>query len=153
MTKIIFLGVGGALVHAPADNHTAFLVRTDTSTILLDSGPSIMRQLELTGVGMEELTHIYISRSGRKALRRGNPGATGRRYNDALTRWRDLKRGLGITMTQSGHSEIHTHKQAPCSDAWGLFVFIRKLLGPGNNGHFAVFTFTGAFSKDFWMVT
>ena len=61
MTKIIFLGVGGALVHAPADNHTAFLVRTNTSTILLDSGPSIMRQLELAGVGVEELSHIYIS--------------------------------------------------------------------------------------------
>ena len=57
----LFLGVGGAMAQAPADNHTAFLVRTHTSTILLDSGPSIMRQLELTGVGVEELTHIYIS--------------------------------------------------------------------------------------------
>jgi ribonuclease Z len=61
MTQIIFLGVGGAMVHAPADNHTAFLIRTHSSTILLDSGPSIMRQLELAGVGVEELTHIYIS--------------------------------------------------------------------------------------------
>ena len=46
MTQITFLGVGGAMAQAPADNHTAFLVRTNTSTILLDSGPSIMRQLE-----------------------------------------------------------------------------------------------------------
>ena len=61
MTQITFLGVGGAMAQAPADNHTAFLVRTNTSTILLDSGPSIMRQLELAGVGVEELTHIYIS--------------------------------------------------------------------------------------------
>ena len=61
MTQIIFLGVGGAMAQAPADNHTAFLLRAHTSTILLDSGPSIMRQLELAGVGVEELTHIYIS--------------------------------------------------------------------------------------------
>jgi len=61
MTKIIFLGVGGALAQAPADNHTAFLLRARASTILLDSGPSIMRQLELAGVEVEELTHIYIS--------------------------------------------------------------------------------------------
>jgi ribonuclease Z len=61
MIQITFLGVGGAMAQAPADNHTAFLVRTHTSTILLDSGPSIMRQLELTGVGVEELTHVYIS--------------------------------------------------------------------------------------------
>ena len=61
MTQITFLGVGGAMAQAPADNHTAFLVRTNTSTILLDSGPSIMRQLELAGVGVEELSHIYIS--------------------------------------------------------------------------------------------
>ena len=61
MTQIIFLGVGGAMVHAPADNHTAFLIRAHSSTVLLDSGPSIMRQLELAGVGVEELTHIYIS--------------------------------------------------------------------------------------------
>ena len=61
MTQIIFLGVGGAMVHAPADNHTAFLIRAHSSTILLDSGPSIMRQLELAGIGVEELTHIYIS--------------------------------------------------------------------------------------------
>ena len=60
MTQITFLGVGGAMAQAPADNHTAFLVRTNTSTILLDSGPSIMRQLELAGVGVEELSHIYI---------------------------------------------------------------------------------------------
>ena len=61
MTQIIFLGVGGAMVHAPADNHTAFLIRAHTSTVLLDSGPSIMRQLELASIGVEELTHIYIS--------------------------------------------------------------------------------------------
>lgn len=61
MTQITFLGVGGAMAKAPADNHTAFLLRTHTSAILLDSGPSIMRQLELAGVGVEELTHIYIS--------------------------------------------------------------------------------------------
>lgn len=61
MTQVIFLGVGGAMAQAPADNHTAFLIRERTSTVLLDSGPSIMRQLELAGVGVEELTHIYIS--------------------------------------------------------------------------------------------
>ena len=49
------------MTHAPADNHTALLLRANTSTILLDSGPSIMRQLELAGVGVEELTHLYVS--------------------------------------------------------------------------------------------
>ena len=49
------------MAQAPADNHTAFLIRAHSSTILLDSGPSIMRQLELAGAGVEELTHIYIS--------------------------------------------------------------------------------------------
>lgn len=61
MAQIVFLGVGGAMAYAPADNHTAMLVCADASTILLDSGPTIMRQLELAGVGVEDLTHVYIS--------------------------------------------------------------------------------------------
>lgn len=61
MTQIVFLGVGGAMTQAPADNHSAFLLRAGESTILLDCGPTIMRQLERAGVGAEELTHVYIS--------------------------------------------------------------------------------------------
>ncbi len=61
MAQIVFLGVGGAMAQAPADNHTAFLLRAGDVAMLIDSGPTIMRQLELAGVGVEELTHVYIS--------------------------------------------------------------------------------------------
>jgi ribonuclease Z len=61
MAQVTFLGVGGALAQAPADNHTALLLRAGASTILFDSGPSIMRQLEQAGIGVDELTHVYLS--------------------------------------------------------------------------------------------
>ena len=61
MAQVVFLGIGGAMARGPADNHTALVVRAGASTILMDSGPSIMRQLELAGIGIEELTHVYLS--------------------------------------------------------------------------------------------
>jgi ribonuclease BN (tRNA processing enzyme) len=33
----------------PVDNHTALLVEADDATLLLDCGPTIMRQLERVG--------------------------------------------------------------------------------------------------------
>ena len=70
MTQIIFLALAAQWLQAPADNHTAFLVRAHTSTILLDSGPSIMRQLELAGVGVEELTpHLHLAPAWRSQPR------------------------------------------------------------------------------------
>lgn len=61
MPTITFLGVGGALAAQPADNHTALLVESDRATLLLDCGPTIMRQLERAGVDAGLPTHVYIS--------------------------------------------------------------------------------------------
>lgn len=61
MTEIVFLGVGSAMPDNPADNHTALLVRDEKVTLLVDCGPTIMRQLEKAGISAGELTHIYVS--------------------------------------------------------------------------------------------
>lgn len=61
MAEVIFLGVGGALAEMPAGNHTTLLLRASGSTILLDSGPTIVRQLEDAGVGIGELSHVYLT--------------------------------------------------------------------------------------------
>jgi ribonuclease Z len=61
MPGITFLGVGGAMVAQPADNHTALLVEADDATLLLDCGPTIMRQLERVGVDAGLPSHVYLS--------------------------------------------------------------------------------------------
>lgn len=61
MPEITFLGVGGALAAHPADNHTALLVETDAAALLLDCGPTIMRQLERVGLDAGRPTHVYLS--------------------------------------------------------------------------------------------
>ncbi|MEA3338231.1 MAG: MBL fold metallo-hydrolase [Chloroflexota bacterium] len=61
MTEILFLGVGGAMAVFPASDHTALLVREGGTSILLDCGPAIMRQLEDAGIDPGELTHVFIS--------------------------------------------------------------------------------------------
>lgn len=61
MTEVVFLGVGSAMPAAPADNHTALLVRQEASLVLLDCGPGIMRQLEDAGGAVGELTHVIVS--------------------------------------------------------------------------------------------
>jgi ribonuclease BN (tRNA processing enzyme) len=61
MPEITFLGVGGAMAAQPADNHTALLIEADDATLLLDCGPTIMRQLERVGVGAGLPSHVYLS--------------------------------------------------------------------------------------------
>lgn len=61
MPEITFLGVGGAMAAQPADNHTALLVEADGATLLLDCGPTIMRQLERVGVDAGLPSHVYLS--------------------------------------------------------------------------------------------
>lgn len=61
MPGITFLGVGGAMATQPADNHTALLVEAANATLLLDCGPTIMRQLERVGVDVGYPSHVYIS--------------------------------------------------------------------------------------------
>lgn len=61
MTEVIFLGVGGAMAVDPADNHTALVVRHENLVLLLDCGPTIMRQLENTGLTAGDPTHVIIS--------------------------------------------------------------------------------------------
>lgn len=61
MTEIFFLGVGSAMPSAPADNYTALLVQHGEASVLLDAGPSIMRQLEATGLTAGDPTHVYVS--------------------------------------------------------------------------------------------
>lgn len=61
MTKITFLGVGGAMATGPADNHTALVVAEGAITVLLDCGPTIMVQLERAGLTAEDITHIMVS--------------------------------------------------------------------------------------------
>lgn len=61
MTEVIFLGVGGAMAADPADNHTALVVRDGSHTLLLDCGPTIMRQLERVGLTAGDPTHVFIS--------------------------------------------------------------------------------------------
>ncbi len=61
MIKLTFLGVGGAMASHPADNHTALVVQRDTLTLLLDCGPTIMRQLERVGMTAGDPTHVYLS--------------------------------------------------------------------------------------------
>jgi ribonuclease Z len=61
MPEITFLGVGGAMAAQPADNHTALLVEADGATLLLDCGPTIMRQMERVGVDAGLLSHVYLS--------------------------------------------------------------------------------------------
>ena len=45
----------------PADNHTALLVQHGDLTLLLDCGPTIMRQLERVGMTAGDPTHVYLS--------------------------------------------------------------------------------------------
>ena len=61
MPGVTFLGVGSALAAQPADNHTALLVEAAEAVLLLDCGPTIMRQLERVGVDAGLPTHVYIS--------------------------------------------------------------------------------------------
>ena len=61
MPGVTFLGVGSALATQPADNHTALLVEAAEAVLLLDCGPTIMRQLERVGVDAGLTTHVYIS--------------------------------------------------------------------------------------------
>jgi ribonuclease BN (tRNA processing enzyme) len=61
MTKVIFLGVGGAMAVDPADNHTALFVRHDQHALLLDCGPTIMRQMERIGLNAGDPTHVIVS--------------------------------------------------------------------------------------------
>lgn len=61
MTEVIFLGVGGAMAVDPADNHTALVVRHDQFLLLLDCGPTVMRQLERVGLDAGDPTHVIVS--------------------------------------------------------------------------------------------
>lgn len=61
MPALTFLGVGGAMAANPADNHTALLVEADEANVLLDCGPTIMRQLERVNVDVGYPTHLYLS--------------------------------------------------------------------------------------------
>lgn len=61
MIKLTFLGVGGALASQPADNHTALVVQRGALALLLDCGPTIMRQLERVGMTAGDPTHVYLS--------------------------------------------------------------------------------------------
>lgn len=61
MPAITFLGVGGAMAADPADNHTALLVEAGAANLLLDCGPTIMRQLERVNVDAGYPTHLYLS--------------------------------------------------------------------------------------------
>jgi ribonuclease Z len=61
MPAITFLGVGGAMAVQPADNHTALLVHADDATLLLDCGPTVMRQLERVGANAGLPSHVYLS--------------------------------------------------------------------------------------------
>jgi ribonuclease BN (tRNA processing enzyme) len=61
MPGVTFLGVGGAMAADPADNHTALLVQADDATLLLDCGPTIMRQLERVGVDAGLPSQVYLS--------------------------------------------------------------------------------------------
>lgn len=61
MPEVIFLGIGGAMATRPASNHTALIVRDGGATILLDSGPAIMYQLEAVGLNAGDPTHVFIS--------------------------------------------------------------------------------------------
>jgi ribonuclease Z len=61
MPVITFLGVGGAMAIQPAGNHTALLVEADDATLLLDCGPTIMRQLERVGADAGLPSHVYLS--------------------------------------------------------------------------------------------
>lgn len=61
MIELTFLGVGGAMASQPADNHTALLVQQGALTLLLDCGPTIMRQLERVGMNAGDPTHVYLS--------------------------------------------------------------------------------------------
>lgn len=61
MITLTFLGVGGALASQPADNHTAMLLQRGELTLLLDCGPTIMRQLEQADLTAGDPTHVYIS--------------------------------------------------------------------------------------------
>lgn len=45
----------------PADNHTALLIQHGELTLLLDCGPTIMRQLERVGMTAGDPTHVYLS--------------------------------------------------------------------------------------------
>lgn len=59
--KLTFLGVGGAMASQPADNHTALVLQHEQLTLLLDCGPTIMRQLERVGMNAGDPTHVYLS--------------------------------------------------------------------------------------------
>lgn len=59
--KLTFLGVGGAMASHPADNHTALLVEHADLLLLMDCGPTIMRQLERAGLTAGDPTHLYLS--------------------------------------------------------------------------------------------
>lgn len=61
MPELIFLGAGGALAARPAGNHTALLVEAGAASLLLDCGPTIMRQLEQAGADAGRPTHVYLS--------------------------------------------------------------------------------------------
>lgn len=61
MAEAIFLGVGGAMATDPADNHTALVVREAGVTVLLDCGPTVVRQLEQIGLTAGDVTHVYLS--------------------------------------------------------------------------------------------
>lgn len=45
----------------PADNHTALVVQRRDLMLLLDCGPTIMRQLEQVGMTAGDPTHVYLS--------------------------------------------------------------------------------------------
>ena len=45
----------------PADNHTALVMQHAGLTLLLDCGPTIMRQLERVGMSAGDPTHVYLS--------------------------------------------------------------------------------------------
>lgn len=61
MATVIFLGVGGAMAADPADNHTALAVRHGSHLLLLDCGPTVMRQLERVGLTAGDPTHVVVS--------------------------------------------------------------------------------------------
>lgn len=45
----------------PADNHTALLLESEGLSLLLDTGPTIMRQLERVGRTAGDPTHVFLS--------------------------------------------------------------------------------------------
>ncbi|MCO6453618.1 MAG: ribonuclease Z [Caldilineales bacterium] len=60
MTELIFLGIGGIRPQTAGD-YTCLLLRHGDASILIDSGPSVIMQLDRAGIDPSEITHLYFS--------------------------------------------------------------------------------------------